>query len=620
MKKDSLFPGQGSPFDVMGGDSSGTGQGQQVTWTGATTITTAGTFANGTYTSTTDAECALLVTASGSVTLTNPTVTKSGGPTNASDNYSFYGINSGITAKDGGTLEIKGGTITTTAVGANAVFSYGGNGGTNGAAGDGTTVYISDTVIRTYADGSGGIMTTGGGAMVASNVTAETDGQSSAAIRTDRGGGTVTVDGGSYISNGLGSPAIYSTADITVANATLTSNLSEGVCIEGQNSVTLNNCTLTANNTQTNGNAQFLDAVILYQSMSGDSSEGTATFSMTGGTLVNKSGHIFHVTNTNAIINLDGVAINDSGDGVFLSVCDDGWSGANNIATLNLSGQNLDGNILVGDDSSLTLNITDSSTFTGNISGEIVNAKGSTVSTEIGTVNVTLDDTSTWYLDADTYITSFNGSAANVITNGHTLYVDDVALDGTSTSDDSGGDADVVPAWFDADLYMENKLEQLGDDWNEQSMIQAFNDAGYSGKKGYYQHFLDWGNKENVSPNKYFDSDFYFQDKLDQLQKEASDQGWTMESTRQAFEDANLSAWDHYRLYGINEAIDPCDTFSTSKYLEAKLDALHRDDPSGNWTMDSMIAAFQQAVLNPVQHYVLYGVNENLDFDPDAGA
>lgn len=596
-------------------------QQQQQTWTGATTITTAGSYANGTYTSTTDAQCALLITAAGNVTLTAPTVSKSGGPSNAGDEYNFYGINSGILAKDGATVTISGGTITTTGVGANAVFSYGGNGGTNGAAGDGTTVTLTDTVIRTHASGSGGIMTTGGGSMVANNLTVETDGQSSAAIRTDRGGGTVAVNGGTYTSNGLGSPAIYSTAEITVNNATLVSNLSEGICIEGQNSVSLTNCTLTANNTQTNGNAQFLDAVILYQSMSGDSSEGTASFSMTGGTLINKSGHVFHVTNTNAVINLDGVTIEDSGAGVVLSVCDDGWSGANNQATLNLSGQELDGTILVGDDATLTLNIADASTFRGNISGAITNAQGTTVSTEIGTVNVTLDDTSKWYLDEDTHIASFSGTAANVITNGYTLYVDDVALDGTTESDGSGSgddaDADAVPAWFDADLYMENKLEQLGDGWDAQSVRKAFDDAGYSGDEGCYRHFLDFGNRENVSPNKYFDSGDYFQSKLTQLQRDLPGESWTLESVQQAFENANLSTWDHYGQYGMSEGVDPCDSFSTSAYFKAKLDALQRDDPAGNWTMESMIAAFQQAGLNPVQHYMLYGVHENLDFAPD---
>ncbi|MBR3663245.1 MAG: hypothetical protein IKN64_01155 [Desulfovibrio sp.] len=591
-------------------------QTQTLTWTGASTITTAGTYQNGMYSSTVDAQCALLITAQGNVSLTSPTVKKSGGPSNADDNYNFYGINSGILVKDGGTVSITGGTITTTAVGANAVFSYGGNGGTNGAAGDGTIVILTDTVIRTYESGSGGIMTTGGGSMTANNVTVETDGQSSAPIRTDRGGGTVDVNGGTFVSNGLGSPAIYSTAQITVDDAMLTSNLSEGVCIEGKNSVELNNCTLTVNNTQTNGNAQFLDAVILYQSMSGDSSEGTSSFSMTGGTLINKSGHLFHVTNTDAFINLSDVTIQDSGVGVLLSVCDDGWSGASNRATLTISDQAISGDILVGDNSSLTLNIADRSTFTGNISGEIVNTQGSSISTEIGSVTVTLDATSKWYLDDDTYIDAFTGTAANVITNGHTLYVDNVALEGTTENDGADVVGDSVPAWFDADIYMENKLEQLGDDWTEQSMLQAFQDAGYIGTKGYYQHFLDWGNRENVSPNNYFDSTYYFQSKLEQLQEE--DAGWTMDSVVQAFKDAHLSTWDHYKNWGMKEGIDANSNFSTSEYLDAKLDELQKDYPSQHWTMESLLEAFEDAKLNPVQHYMLYGVNENLNFDPGA--
>jgi len=416
----------------------GSADADSITYNGATVINTAGTYSNGNYSSSTDGQNALLVTASGNVTLVNPTVTKEGGPTNADDNYNFYGINSAILVKDGGNVTITGGTITASAVGANGVFSYGGNGGTNGAEGDGTTVTISDTVIRTTESGSGGIMTTGGGSMIANNLDVETDGQSSAAIRTDRGGGTVTVNGGTYVSNGLGSPAVYCTAVITINDATLTSNLSEGVCIEGMNSTVLNNCTLTANNTETNGNAQFLDAVILYQSMSGDSSEGTSVFTMEGGTLINKSGHLFHVTNTTAEITLNDVTIQDSGDGVILSVCDDGWSGASNVATLTLGNQTLAGDILVGDDSTLTLNITEESTFSGAISGDICNAKNSTISTEIGTVSVCLDDTSKWYLGEDTYISEFSGTAANVINNGHALYVDGVALEGTSDSDDGG--------------------------------------------------------------------------------------------------------------------------------------------------------------------------------------
>ena len=101
------------------------------------------------------------------------------------------------------------------------------------------------------------------------------------------------------------------------------------------------------------------------------------------------------------------------------------------VATLNASKQALAGTILVGSDSTLTLNLTDGSVLIGTISGSITNAKGSVVSTQVGTVHVSLDGTSTWTLTADTYVTSFTGDASQVIANGYTLYVNGVALTGT---------------------------------------------------------------------------------------------------------------------------------------------------------------------------------------------
>ena len=372
----------------------------------------------------------LLITQAG-VTLDNPSVSKTG-DSDGGDSCNFYGLNAAVLIKDGADVVITGGTIESSASGANGVFVYGGNGGRNGAAGDGTTLHISDTVITTTGDGSGGIMTTGGGVTYAENLTVTTSGRSSAPIRTDRGGGTVVVDGGTYTSNGLGSPAIYSTADITVKNATLVSNLSEGVCIEGMNSITLENCDLTASNTQRNGHATFLDTIMIYQSMSGDADSGTSAFIMTGGSLTSLSGHMFHVTNTHAVITLSGVQLVNEGSDVLLSVCDDGWSGASNIAELAADAQTLEGTILVGSNATLTLTLQNGSAFTGCISGEITNAAGEQVSSETGTVNVSLDESSVWTLTADTYVTSFSGSAENVTGNGFTLYVNGVALAGTN--------------------------------------------------------------------------------------------------------------------------------------------------------------------------------------------
>ena len=420
-------PGGNKP----GGNAPGGASAQDVTYAAATSLTSGTELEAGEYTSETADENAILIDTDESVTLNQPTVTKTG-DSDGGDNCNFYGLNAAVLAMGGADVTINGGTITTDGDGANGVFSYGGNGGQNGAAGDGTTVTISDTTITTTGDGSGGIMTTGGGVTIASNLTIETSGRSSAAIRTDRGGGIVTVDGGSYTTNGLGSPAIYSTADVSVANAQLVSNLSEGVCIEGKNSIALTDCDLTASNTQCNGNATFLDSIMIYQSMSGDADSGTSAFTMTGGSLTSKSGHVFHVTNTHAIITLTGVEItNEDAENVLLSVCDDGWNGAGNQAEVNAISQVLEGSILVGDNASLSLSLSEGSSFTGSISGEITNSRGETVSTQVGEVSVTLDGDSTWTLTGDSYVTSFTGDAAQVISGGYTLYVNGVALEGT---------------------------------------------------------------------------------------------------------------------------------------------------------------------------------------------
>ena len=421
----------GTPPNGFGGGTPPGGSSFNFEYTAAAEISSAAETTGESYVSNASDENALLIRTGDTVSVIDASVTKTG-DSDGGDSCSFYGLNAAVLVMGGTEALISGGTVETSASGANGVFCYGGNGGRNGADGDGTTLYISGTTITTTGDGSGGIMTTGGGVTYAEDLTVTTSGRSSAAIRTDRGGGTVTANGGTYTTSGLGSPAIYSTADVTVRNAVLTSNLSEGVCIEGKNSITLENCSLTADNTQCNGNATFLDTIMIYQSMSGDADSGTSAFTMTGGSLTGLSGHLFHVTNTHAVITLDQVELTNEGSDILLSVCDDGWNGADNIAEVYASRQALSGTLLVGDNSTLNLSLSDGSVFEGTVSGEITNAKGEQVSSSVGTVSVSLDETSTWVLTADTWISSFSGNAENVISNGHTLYVNGAALEGTA--------------------------------------------------------------------------------------------------------------------------------------------------------------------------------------------
>ena len=386
-------------------------------------ITTSETITSGTYTSSTKDENAMLVNGT-EANISGITVTKTG-DSDGGDSTSFYGTNSAILAKSGANLTLKNITVTTDATGANGVFCYGGSATTNNSSSDGTTVTISDSKITTTKDNSGGIMTTGGGTMKASNLEINTAGTSSAAIRTDRGGGTVTVDGGTYTTTGQGSPAIYSTADITVSNATLIAKASEGIVIEGKNSVTIDNVNLTDTNNKLNGQSTTYKNIFLYQSMSGDAADGTAEFTAKNSTITTNKGDSFYITNTTATINLtNNTIVNNDATGNFLRAKTDSWgkSGSNGgNVTLNMTNQKATGNIVIDSVSTLVMNMKSNSYYEG-----AINTDNSAKS-----IKLTLDSTSTIKLTADTYVTSLENADttnSNIDFNGYKLYVNATAI------------------------------------------------------------------------------------------------------------------------------------------------------------------------------------------------
>ncbi|WP_412614642.1 hypothetical protein [Roseburia hominis] len=386
------------------------GSGEVTNGTSANTITEDTEVDSETYTSTGDDENALRVDGA-TVTLKDITIEKTAGSSSNTEDGDFYGLNAGLLVLNGATATITGATVNTSVTNGNGVFSYG----------EGTVVNISDSTIRTTENNSGGIQTTGGGTMNATNLDVETQGNSAAAIRSDRGGGTVKVDGGSYVTNGTGSPAIYCTADISVSDATLTANASEGVVVEGKNSVALTDCEVTGNmsNTYNGDSDENIHCIMIYQSMSGDADVGEATFSAEGGSITAKTGDMFYITNTDCEITLKDVAFTLAND-VFLRVegnsSSRGWGteGANGgDVTLTADSQEFAGNILVDEISSLALTMKNGTSYEG-----AINPDG-----DGGTVDVTLDDDSTWTLTGDSYITSFDGDTSNITANGYHLYV-----------------------------------------------------------------------------------------------------------------------------------------------------------------------------------------------------
>lgn len=449
--------GQGGPGGAPGGQSQG-----------VDSYDTANTYDSDTEVSDTSLEStgtdenAALVSSGANVTFNNIDITRNSSDSTGGDNSSFYGVGAALLATDGNAY-VKGGTVTTDAAGGAGLFAYG----------DGT-VYAADTTIKTTQDTSGGIHAAGGGKLYAWDLNVETDGESAAAIRSDRGGGTMVVDGGTYTSNGVGSPAVYCTADIAVKDATLTANGSEAVCIEGLNSLHLFNCDITGNMSDLSQNDSTW-TVILYQSMSGDSEVGNSTFQMDGGTLTSKNGGVFYTTNTESDITLKDVDITYNNDNEYFLRCtgnnnERGWgeSGANGAdCDFTAISQDMEGSVIWDTISQLDFYMTDGS----NLTGAIIDDESFAGNGGDGYCNVYVSDDSTWTVTGDSTVSKLSNAGTIVDDSGKTVTVKGtdgtVYVEGDSdytitvdkyedTADTSG--SDTVASWSDYEVEKPDTL------------------------------------------------------------------------------------------------------------------------------------------------------------------
>ena len=404
-------PGQGGP----GGQSQGVDS-----YTAVNEYIEDTTVSNETIESTGTDENAALISSGASVTLDNDTITRTSEDSKGGDNSSFYGVGAAVLATDG-TAYVKDGSVTTDAAGGAGLFAY-----------DDGTVYAPGTTVETTQDTSGGVHVAGGGTLYGWDLDVETNGESSAAIRSDRGGGTMVLDGGNYVSNGVGSPAIYSTADIAVSNATLTANGSEAICIEGLNSIHLYDCDLTGNMSDLDQNDNTW-TVILYQSMSGDSEVGNSTFQMDGGSLTSENGGVFYTTNTESTITLNNVDINYNDDNEFFLQCTGntnqrGWgqSGVNG-ADCHFTGisQDMQGDVIWDSISDLDFYLTEGSSLTG----AVVDDESYVGEGGEGYCNVYVSADSTWTVTGDSTVSSLENEGTIVDSNGKTVTIQ--GTDGT---------------------------------------------------------------------------------------------------------------------------------------------------------------------------------------------
>jgi hypothetical protein len=339
-----------------------------------------------TYTSTVSDISGVCVSNNGTLTLLNSSI-KTSGNTTSTDSSSFYGLNAGVLANSSSTINLSGCNISTSGTGANGVF----------ASGQGSSIVLTNDTITCANQLGHGVDATNGATLTLTNVLIHTAGGSSAAIATDRGGGTINVTGGTFSTTGTTAPGIYSTGAITVSGAAISATGSEGAVIEGANSINLTNTILSGS---------VKRGIMIYQSMSGDAKGTQGTFTMTGGSFTAYSGPLFYVTNSTGIIKISGVTTAVT-SGVLIDAAADTWgTPGSNGGTVKFTADNetILGNITCDNISSIAVTLQNSTTLTS----------------AIDSAAVSIDATSKWIVTGKSYIASLtdeSGISGNAITN-----------------------------------------------------------------------------------------------------------------------------------------------------------------------------------------------------------
>ena len=358
-------------------------------------------------------QSAVYITNSG-ITIENSIIKKTSGDSSNTENSEFYGVNAAILVQGGG-VTITDGEISTAAKGANAIC----------ATNSGTVTITGTTITSTGSSSARGLHATYGGTITATDVTISSTGGSCATLATDRGEGTVTCTECTLSTAGSGSPLIYSTGSITVSKTSGTASGAQMVVVEGKNTAIVQDSSSLKCTGVGNRNNVDNCGIFLYQSMSGDADEGTSSFKCTSSTLeiessssVYSSAPMFFITNTDSDINLNDCTFT-YGSGTFLSATGTsewGESGSNGgTVTLTLTNQEIEGDFIVDNISSLAITMVNSS-----IKGKI------NTDNQSSNVQVTLDADSKITLTGNSYISSLSNADAtgsNIDQGSYTLTV-----------------------------------------------------------------------------------------------------------------------------------------------------------------------------------------------------
>jgi len=344
----------------------------------------------------------------GTLNLTQCNVSKTGDYSSSysGDDTSFYGTNSAVYASGSSAyINFSGGTVTTNAKGANAIFAT-----------DNATIIVSDITIDNSKSVSRGLHCTGGGTIHATNVDITTRSETSSTIATDRGGGTVTVNGGTITAKGSKSSVIYSTGNISVDGITGLSEKGPLATVEGGNSVTITNSNMTSQS----------DArgILLHQSTSGDA-EGTTpvcTISSSTLTTTDSGAPLCFVTNVSGTLSLTDVNLSVA-SGVLMSVeyYKRGTGSLGHLMLLTTQDKwEYQGDVRADEVNNLAVTVGENVTWNG----------AANTDNTANSAAVTVNSGGTWNLTGNTYVNKLVNNGT-ICTNGYVLSYDSLSGNGT---------------------------------------------------------------------------------------------------------------------------------------------------------------------------------------------
>ena len=338
-------------------------------------------------------------------------VEKRSGDATSLENMLQFGLNAAVLTRASAQLLLLNSEVTASALGAGGVFASDGR------------AQLENSVVRATGASSFALAASGGGSVSTKECNLSTQGASSPAIiaGTD---GELFLEGGMAATGGEASPVILARGSVTANNATLRANNAEAIAISS-GSVTLSDCAVSGRmpDSAVTGTKFTPYCVALYQD--GGATGALGAFSMTRGALSAIRGDLFFVTNTGASIYLEGVSLSLAEGSALLRVSgndgsrgwgEEGKNGAN--CAVIAKNQQLTGDVVVDEFSSVSLTLRGTTTYTGTIN----------TANTAHAAKVSLEDGATWSLTGNAYLTAFTGRISGIETNGYTVYVNGVAL------------------------------------------------------------------------------------------------------------------------------------------------------------------------------------------------